>query len=149
MGMCIVILVSLIFMLIALATDKNKHNKVVRCIRYSIGIVGFICLVYMLICDFRSEPYIETDIQNYKIEKSWARGLPQYYVIYTVDDNIELVNIAELDINYNSDKNIIQIYKRGLPDFLIDDRSTKKVVIYTTDSPNDKELDDLDYLKNH
>lgn len=106
-------------------------------------------VIYIMACDFRSEPYIETDIQNYKIEKSWARGLPQYYVIYTVDDNIELVNIAELDINYNSDKNIIQIYKRDLPDFLIDDRSTKKVVIYTTDSPNDKELDDLDYLKNH
>ena len=148
MVLCITI-IALVFMIIALSTKKEKTTKVVRYIRYLIGIIGLMYVIYIMACDFRSEPYIETDIQNYKIEKSWARGLPQYYVIYTVDDNIELVNIAELDINYNSDKNIIQIYKRDLPDFLIDDRSTKKVVIYTTDSPNDKELDDLDYLKNH
>lgn len=100
-------------------------------------------------CGFRSTPYIEDNIQTYSVEKIWVRGKPQYFVVYIVDNNAELVNVTELDINYNSDKNAIQVYKKGLPDFLLDDNSALKAVIYTTDSPDNEESDDLDYLKNH
>lgn len=143
MVLCITIIIALVFMIIALSTKKEKTTKVVRYIRYLIGIIGLMYVIYIMACDFRSTPYLETDIQSYKVEKILVRGIPQYFVIYIIDNNAELVSVAELDVNYNSDKNVIQIYKKDLPDFLLDDNSALKAVIYTTNTSDNEESDML------
>lgn len=143
MVLCITIIIALVFMIIALSTKKEKTTKAVRYLRYLLGIIGLIYVIYIMACDFRSTPYLETDIQSYKVEKILVRGIPRYCVVYIIDNNAELISVAEIDVNYNSDKNVIQIYKKDLPDFLLDDNSALKAVIYTTDSPDNEESDML------
>lgn len=147
MVLSITMIIAFIFVIIALSTKEEKTTKVVRYLRYLIGIIGLIYVIYIMTCGFRSTPYIEDNIQTYSVEKIWVRGKPQYFVVYIVDNNAELVNVTELDINYNSDKNAIQVYKKDLPDFLLDDNSALKAVIYTTDSPDNEESDMLKSLK--
>lgn len=147
MVLIIVSLIALMLIVRALNIRRDEHSKKEKVVNYTLGIIGLAFIVYLLTCGFRTTPYIESGIQEFSLEKLPSTPYNRYFVVYSVDDNTDLVEVSKCDVNYNSNKNIIQIYKRRLPDFLLYKHNIPKVIIYTTRGPMGDEQEMLKGIK--